>query len=960
MFANKILISKLKWIIYLFIGCLVSCTSETSNDIVDTNFFDQIIQDNLKEVKRLQDSLEFDKAIELLQTLRLENSFRKSSDSLQSNVYHKYGLMLFKKENYYQAILELDTAIMIRTKIEEYPIEELANSYYLRSQARLQQNDEKALADIQQAIEYGEQIGDQKVLMKYYIFIATALQDRGDFGQAEKYYEKVLNSKILKEKSHQMALLYLNLGKFYFLQNNFSEQRKVLQKALRIYKGEGEVGEREYFASAITYGTSFLYQAKWKEGERYFVKVLDELKQSKKNYNKLEELCINNLAFINIQINNPQKARSYYTDMLELSTRMSPSKYTVTKAVAYEGLGDVDLYEAKFTAAITNYHKAIQSLFLDFDTDDIYANPTSNENPVLNKKDALRILGFKVDAHLKKFEANQEQLDLKEALEIYQFMDVLLTNIRQELKSASSRFKIVKENIPIYEKASLIALQLYELNQDKKYLNQAFHFATKNKAIVLQDGLQNERAKFAGIPSKLINQENSLKKEYYEIEAEIIELEVGGKASNKLSAKKNKRFEIIRSYEKLVAKLERDYPKYYSLKYEVSQVVDPETIANSLPDKTALVEFFVGNKNLFVFTISSEGLRHYTFPKPKNLLAETRKFRQMLQDSNSPSASKEYFEVAYSLYQSLFEIPLIDLEKQQEIKRLIIIPDNQLLQVSFDALMYEKNETGQEGLVWDNPEIPYLLKKYAISYAYSNKLMTDPESNKRIRKSLTAFAGFGLEYDDYTLEGINALSKLEVDTTLSRGMGKLYHSVNEIEEVKDIVGAGKLWRDTRATKKSFIRNAPNSKILHLAMHGYESTENPLNSALIFTREKGKTDFLLKAADLYTMSLPADMTVLSACHTASGKVYQGEGVRSLARAFRYAGCPSLVATLWSVSDYSTKAIMVDFYKHLKNGDDKDIALQKAKLNYIKTGQPSQKMPYFWTNLALIGETKALDF
>ncbi len=163
-----------------------------------------------------------------------------------------------------------------------------------------------------------------------------------------------------------------------------------------------------------------------------------------------------------------------------------------------------------------------------------------------------------------------------------------------------------------------------------------------------------------------------------------------------------------------------------------------------------------------------------------------------------------------------------------------------------------------------------------------------------------------------------------------------------------------------ATKATFLKNAPKTKILHLAMHGYESADNPLSSALIFTRKKEDSDFLLKAADLYSITLSADMTVLSACHTASGRVYQGEGVRSLARAFRYSGCPSLVATLWSVSDYSTKEIMVDFYKHLKNNDPKDIALQKAKLNYLKTAQPAQKMPYFWTNLVLIGDTNPLDF
>jgi len=957
----KTLSAYLGWIACLIIATFFSCTTDAPNDSADNVAASQFIQEKLKQVKILQDSFEYDRAIEILQTLRQGPDFLMAFDSSKSNVHHKYGLMLFNKEDYHRATLHLDTAILFRSNIKKYRLEQLANSYFIRAQAKLQLQEETALADIQQAIEYINQAGsDQNILAEYYIFMAVALQNRGDFGQAEYYYQKNINGKNIKEGSVKMAMLYTSLSTFYGLQNKIPEQRDAIQKALRIYNQLGDQYERNYFTTAIIFGTIYLYEGNWREAETYFKKLYEEIRQSKNSYLKLEEDCLNNLAYASIRMNKPQKAYAYYTDILNLSEKVSSSPYIRIRAIAYEGFGDVEVLKSNFTAAISNYHKAVQSLFLDFSSDDIYSVPSVDQHPVISRIDALRILGLKADAHLKRFDASQQQIDLDAALQIYHFLDALLTNIRQEYKAASSRFNIVKESIPIYEKASLIALQLYELNQDKKYLYQAFNFAAKNKAIVLQDGLQNERAKFAGIPAKLLNQENALKKEHYQLEAEIIEMESTGKETKELVDKKNKRFEVIQAYEKLIQKLEQDYPKYYKLKYEVSQVVDPETIAANLPEETAVIEFFVGPNNLFIFTISSKGLKHYVLPKPGRLFTRTRKFRKMLQESDYPLADGEYSKLSYSLYQSLLETPLKDLEQQGEVKRLIIIPDNQLLQISFDALLYEEFETNEKTLTWDNAEIPYLLKKYAISYAYSNKLITDPVSSKRIQKSLNTFAGFGLEYDDYTLEGINELSKLEVDTTLSRGMGKLYHSVSEIEEVRDILGEGDLWRDQKATKESFLEYAPKSKILHLAMHGYESAENPLNSALIFTRKGEDFDFLLKAADLYTMSLHSDMAVLSACHTASGRVYEGEGVRSLARAFRYAGCPSLVSTLWSVSDYSTKEIIITFYKHLKEGDSKDLALQKAKLNYLRTGQPSQKMPYFWTNLVLIGETRALDF
>lgn len=960
MLSKAISLINFKWFVFCFICFLYSCVSDPSHDAIGSAALNDLIQEKLQEAQRLQDSLEFNKAIEVLQTIRQQANFSRALDSLQSNVYHKYGLMHFNQEDYHQAILYLDTAITIRSNITTYPVEQLANSYYIRSQAKIQLRDPEALADIQQAIGYIEKGGDENTLAKYYVFMAVALQSLGDFGQAEYYYKKVLDNANIEETSHQMALLYLNLGTFYALQKKTPEQQEALQKALYIYKQLGRPYERNYFATAISLGNNLLRQEAPQKAENYFLDILEQIIQSENSYLRLQEACFNSLAYANLKMHNFKKARSFYSDLLELSTQISPSRYNVAKAMAYEGIGDTYRTAPELTLAITHYHKAIQSLFVDFDSDNIYATPSASTNPVINKKHALRILELKASAHLDKYDADGQQMELEAALQIYQYIDILFTNTRQEFKAASSRFNIVKESIPIYEQAALIALQLHDLTQDEKYLYQAFNFATKNKAIVLQDGLQNERAQYAGIPPKLLSQENALKKEHYLLETEIIELESEGEASEGLSDKKDRLFEIVREYEALIQKLEQDYPKYYQLKYEISQVVNPNDIATNLPEGAAMIEFFVGKKQLFIFAISSKGLKHYALPKPKKLFTKTRAFRKILQDNNASSPGTDYADIAYSLYQYLLEAPLADLEKEQEIKRLIIIPDNQLLQISFDALLYQAFETDDEATSWNTPEIPYLLKKYAISYAYSNKLIYDAASNKRIQKSLAAFAGFGLEYDDYTLEGINELSKLEVDTTLSRGMGKLFHSVKEIEEVKDIIGKGSLWRNKKATKKSFLKNAPKYKVLHLAMHGYESASSPLNSALIFTRKEEKSDYILKAADLYTMSLHADMTVLSACHTATGRVYKGEGVRSLARAFRYAGCPSLLATLWSVSDYSTKEIIVNFYDHLKNGDSKDIALQKAKLNYLKIGQPSQKMPYFWSNLVLIGEPGPLDF
>ena len=161
-------------------------------------------------------------------------------------------------------------------------------------------------------------------------------------------------------------------------------------------------------------------------------------------------------------------------------------------------------------------------------------------------------------------------------------------------------------------------------------------------------------------------------------------------------------------------------------------------------------------------------------------------------------------------------------------------------------------------------------------------------------------------------------------------------------------------------KNNFLKNAGKFRILHFAMHGIIDEETPLNSSLIFFKDADSTDFVLRAAELYSLRLNAEMVVLSACHTGTGKIAQGEGVRSLARAFAYAGAPALVTSLWSASDYSTKEILVPFYKYLNKGMTKDIALQQAKLDYLNSAPPAYSVPSYWSHLTVVGNTAPISF
>ena len=106
------------------------------------------------------------------------------------------------------------------------------------------------------------------------------------------------------------------------------------------------------------------------------------------------------------------------------------------------------------------------------------------------------------------------------------------------------------------------------------------------------------------------------------------------------------------------------------------------------------------------------------------------------------------------------------------------------------------------------------------------------------------------------------------------------------------------------------------------MHAFIDDSQPAYSRLAFFQndnEDAENNGWLNTADIYNLDLNARLTVLSACNTGSGKLRKGEGVMSLARGFLYAGCPSIVMTLWEVEDNAGTKIMESFYKNLEKGE-----------------------------------------
>jgi CHAT domain-containing protein len=143
------------------------------------------------------------------------------------------------------------------------------------------------------------------------------------------------------------------------------------------------------------------------------------------------------------------------------------------------------------------------------------------------------------------------------------------------------------------------------------------------------------------------------------------------------------------------------------------------------------------------------------------------------------------------------------------------------------------------------------------------------------------------------------------------------------------------------------------RFVHFATHGFFPVEPGIREPALVLSYDGKDQqrMMLTLSEVVQLKLHADMVVLSACNTGSGKVTRAEGVSSLGTAFLAAGAESATTSLWKVSDKSTAMLMQEFYKGILNGMPKNAALAAARSALVTHGYTN---PFYWAPFVLTGE------
>jgi CHAT domain-containing protein len=139
-------------------------------------------------------------------------------------------------------------------------------------------------------------------------------------------------------------------------------------------------------------------------------------------------------------------------------------------------------------------------------------------------------------------------------------------------------------------------------------------------------------------------------------------------------------------------------------------------------------------------------------------------------------------------------------------------------------------------------------------------------------------------------------------------------------------------------------------MIHIAAHAELHTTSPLFYRIRLGPHLDD-EGMLEIREVYNLNLSgAGLVVLSACRTQMGLPSQGDDIVALNRAFIYAGTPTVIASLWTVEDRSTRKLMTSFYTHLRRGLSKAEALRAAQTETRR----SYPHPYHWAAFVLTGD------
>lgn len=724
-----------------------------------------------------------------------------------------------------------------------------------------------------------------------------------------KKYDELNATSDLMDACNDLGIIYINQG-------NFNQAIKILEKGIQLETKNdlnnallySNIADAQYSLNKFDQAFSSI------DSTLYYLKKAATFHSKSQYYTELIKKYLMNSYTLKgkllLGIKQTDNADKEFQKALHYQSLFKDEKHRQIAKV-FLGLAQSQILQNRPIKALNKYQRALKSLLLTFNDSNLSSNPSPHDlyaevligEALLGKADAAK-LQYDIDSNFKWLLAAEECFQLYFSWE---------KRIRSEYYHESSKLKFTQELHQATESALELFKTLHELQPQAGWAKQAFLCIEQSKGVVLSESTVNL---FQRIPElrndSVLHQLQLLKKQYRLITSSQTD--------------ENDRLEKLQDNILLLeSDLKTRFPYYSQLKSQANNTISPILLLKHLEQQEAeLVSYFIGSDVAFCVLVRNRQFQLYSINKAQyNLFVEG--FSVVLK--NPKQKAPTYEKAAYNLYRILFPFDTIN-----QAERLIILPDEQLNTIPFEALVDRKR---QNSVHFKN--LHYQVNSRTISYSPSAKFLL---RRSHMSSPPKPFLGIAPNFKNSS-------------------KASLAYSTEEVSHGKNIFG-GEVLTGNSIQKEELISKLSDYQIVHWVSHaGLDSCIT--DGAWISVNPENTIEAKLFPPELLAVQLSTPLLTLNACETAAGKYKPGEGVYSLSRSFAYAGAQNIVTNLWQANHRVNNQLMNQFYTTLKQGENIAFALTTAKRKFLQLESTDEfgAHPYFWAAPILIGNNKLLS-
>jgi len=914
----------------------------------------------------------------------------------------RIALFYYNKSRYEEGKQTVTKALALYDEKINETIDLKGHLYYRFSLLLLGKRDlETAHVQVQKAIEVFQCTENKAMVFRCIMVVGSVYSYQYRYREALFYYFEALKGRNETTEKHEynFEYNYHNISFVYYALRQYTLAKHYFIKSLRIAKDKNKGRSSFAAATMIMLGEISIRQGKYGEAEKMLLEVLNiskkeglkikdkvdmlfylgKLYAAQNNWTKahiyLEEAVslrremaieaddwfVNfNLIIGDVHVEHCQweKGREYYQKALEANHEKIPAKKFHDSQIHLKLAGVYSKVE-KFSLQLAHFEMAEKCWYMAYD------NVDSKDYKLL-----FLILSKKLELYTKLFDKTNETKYLELGYLLIPRINETVSQLRSSMFNETDSLNLNQFIVGYYQFSLDFLYNCYLSKQKQKLGKEVFYMAEKKKVHNLLSNLKNAEAllltdiptekqkELQELQSKMVLAEKKL---YAEVKQ--IETEVQNESALEL-------LELQIAYHQLIKELEDTCPEYLKSKQQLPQI-DIPNLQKQLNSDCAFIEYEINQKYIYTFCISKTEFNVHRQPLPSNFDQE---LNHLIDDGILGLNRKKYVQAAYKMYQLLIE-PILPFLQKQAIQSLHFIPDAQLLELPFEALLtspisYKSRYT----------ELPYLLHQYSIRYHYSATLWAYQQ--KRMQKTIEyqeEFMGFAPVYHYGQIEDLPQTE--EATRAVSIGginYAALIYSEKEVEDIQTSFAAlgktAQIHLRTKANLQNFKERLQQSsvKYLHIAAHSVlnedekelvgilfspatptftDNLENQGKNVKRATSEPNEPDMILYPNEISQLQLNSDLVFLSCCKSGVGKLAEGEGMLSINRNFLYSGVSNIVFTLFKIYDRKTPMLTQRFYEEvLQNQKTYAQALQLAKKQMIEQNIP----PKYWSGFLLLGE------